>query len=109
MRFRMKKIGVFCWHKESFSSNRNQKKYMSRDLPVTPTNIITYCFARVPFSKIPSPFLLGATMKHYLGKENGTDEGNTHRDMYVNNLITGVDNKEEASRLLRAENPSSNR
>ena len=72
---------------------------MSRDLSVTPTNIIAYRYTRLPFGEISCPFLLAATIKHYLRKENGADEGNTHKDMYVNNLITDVNNKEEANRL----------
>ena len=63
------------------------------------TNIITYHFTRVPFGIISSSFLLGATRKHHLGNGNGTDECNIHRDIYVDNLITDVSSKEEASQL----------
>ena len=63
------------------------------------TNIITYRFTGVPFGIICSPFLLGATIKHHLGNGNGTDEFNIHKDIYVDNLITVVNSKEEASRL----------
>ena len=68
-----------------FASNTNQ--------------YITYRFTRVPFGITSSLFLLGATIKHHQGNGNGTDECNIHRDIYVDNLITGVNSKEEASRL----------
>ena len=37
--------------------------------PITPDNILTYCFKRVPFGIRSSSFLLGTTVKHHLEKE----------------------------------------
>ena len=42
--------------------------------PVSPNNPVTYRFTRIPFGIISSPFLLGATIKHYLTpKDNQAD------------------------------------
>ena len=68
-------------------------------MPVTPTNVITYRLTRVLFCIISSPLLLGATVKHHQVNRNETDECNIHRDIFVDNLITGVNGKEETSRL----------
>ena len=64
----------------------------------TPRNIVTYRFTRVPFGIISSPFLLGATIKHHL--ENSSEKiNNLSKDMYVDNLITGADNEDDAKKL----------
>ena len=108
MIFRTKKVGIVADIEKAFLQIGLQPK--ERDvtrllwlkdinLPVTPTNTITYRFKRVPFGITSSTFLLRATIKHHLGNENGTDECNIHRDIYVDNLVTGVNSKEEASRL----------
>ena len=108
IRFRTKKIGIAADKEKAFLQIELQpkEKDVTRflwlkdiNLPVTPTNIITYCFTKVPFGIISSPFLLGATIKHHLENGNGTDECNIHKDIYVDNMITGVNSKEEASRL----------
>ena len=42
--------------------------------PVSPNNLVTYRFTRIPFGIISSPFLLGATIKHHLTpKDNQAD------------------------------------
>ena len=108
MIFRTKKVGIIADIEKAFLQIGLQPK--ERDvtrllwlkdinLPVTPTNTITYRFARVPFGITSSTFLLGATIKHNLGNGNGTGECNIHRDIYVGNLMTGINSKEEASRL----------
>ena len=108
MRFQTKKIGIVADIEKFFlqiglqPKERNVTRFLwlkDINLPVTPANIITYCFTRVPFGIISSPFLLGATIKHHLGNGDRIDECNTHRDIYLDNLITGVNSKGEACRL----------
>ena len=95
MRFRTKNIGLQ-------PKERDVARFLRLtdvNLPVTPTNIINYCFTRVLFGIISRPLLFGATIKHYLESGNQTGECNIHRDIYVDNLPTGVNNQEEGSRL----------
>jgi len=48
-------------------------------------------FARVPFGLICSPFLLGATLKHHLLKEDTPLALNIMYNIYVDNLLIGTD------------------
>ena len=108
MRFRTKKIGIVADIEKTFlqiglqPTERDATRFLwlkDINLSVTPTNIITYRFTRVPFDMISSLFLLEATTNYHLGNWNGTDECNIHRNIYVDNFITGVNSKEEASRM----------
>ena len=58
-------------------------------------------FKRLPFGIISTPFLLGATIKHHLEKENSATAKNIDNDFYNDNLITGADNGKDAVRLYR--------
>ena len=113
MRFRIKKIGIIADVEKAFLQVAIQPK--ERDVtrfiwlkditrPPTQDNLQIYRFARVPFGIICSPFLLGATIKHHLEetqKSSQADRSNRNimQDIYVDNLITGADNEEEAIRL----------
>ena len=105
MRFRTRKIGTVAGIEKAFlqiglSKERDVKIFLwlkNINLPVTPTNVITYRLTRVLFCIISSPLLLGATVKHHQVNRNETDECNIHRDIFVDNLITGVNSKEETS------------
>ena len=59
-------------------------------------NLQIYRFCRVPFGVIPSRFLLGATIAYHLQRSNNQD---LQRDLYVDNLITGVRTVDEAKLL----------
>ena len=66
---------------------------MSRD------NMQEYKFCRVPFGVISSPFLLGATIEHHLDSYNSDVADKIKNDIYVDNLITEVNNVSEAKAL----------
>ena len=56
-------------------------------------------FCRIPFGAVSSPFLLGATIAHYLKRNNTPLAANLQRDIYVDNVVTGVHNLSEAKKL----------
>ena len=67
--------------------------------PDLESNIQVYRFCRVPFGVIPSPFLLGATITHHLQQSDNPFAERIKRDIYVDNVITGVNTLEEAKVL----------
>ena len=62
-------------------------------------NIQIYRFCRVPFGVISSPFLLSATITYHLQKSDNRFAKLLQRDIYVDNVITGVNTYEEAKLL----------
>jgi len=106
MRFRTKKIGMIADIEKAFLQVALQPKERDvtrflwlKDVNKSPTeeNIDIYRFTRVPFGIVSSPFLLGAVIKHHFSLRNNTTD--TSKDIYVDNLITGAESKEEAQRL----------
>ena len=96
-----------CWHIESFSPNwvaakkKRCHKITAAERYQFVSNSNQYHHSplqKSSFGEISSPFLSGPTIKHRLGKKNGTGESNIYRDIYVNNLKTEVNNKEEVIR-----------
>ena len=64
--------------------------------PVSRQNIQVYRFCRVPFGAIASPFLLAATVSYHLSHSSSTFARTILGDMYVDNIITGVQTITEA-------------
>ncbi|XP_057305140.1 uncharacterized protein LOC130642082 [Hydractinia symbiolongicarpus] len=105
MRFRTKKIGLIADIEKAFLqiSIQPQDRDVTRFLwlkdinrPPTKANLEEYRFTRVPFGIISSPFLLAGTVQNHL-EQNGTPEAlQIKDDIYVDNLITGKDDQEEA-------------
>ena len=62
-------------------------------------NIQIYRFARVPFSVISSPSLLGATVAHHLEKKANPVAEKIRKNIYVDNVITGIKTLVEAYQL----------
>jgi len=58
-----------------------------------------YRFFRVPFGVISSPFLLGATIANHLQNSDNPIAKDLQRDLYVDNLITGISTVDEAKLL----------
>jgi hypothetical protein len=67
----------------------------------TENNIQVLRFTRVPFFIISSPFVLMATISHHLDGQGTEYAMKIKRDMYVDNLVTGVNNEQEAVTLYK--------
>ncbi|XP_052771144.1 uncharacterized protein LOC128210829 [Mya arenaria] len=65
-------------------------------------NIEEFRFRRVPFGVISSPFLLGATIEHHLDTYGSALANQLKEDIYMDNIITGTDTKEEAVCLYKS-------
>ena len=61
-------------------------------------NIVVYCFYQVPLGLICSPFLLAATIKFHLQKEELPLALCILNNIYVNNVLIGVDSVSQAYR-----------
>ena len=64
--------------------------------PMSRTNITIYRFTRVLFGIISSPFLLAGTIDLHLSKTGTVNSKKALKDLYVDNLVTGARNLEEA-------------
>ena len=64
-------------------------------------NLATYRFCRVPFGLICSPFLLGATIKLHLKKENTPLALHILSNIYVDNVLIGLYSDEECSGIYK--------
>ena len=62
-------------------------------------NIMVYRFCRVSFGLICNPFLLAATIKYHLQKEESTLALQILNNIYVDNLLIGVNSVSEASKV----------
>ena len=68
---------------------------------VTGDNIQIYRFPRLPFGILSSPFLLSATVELHLDGTNTATAKQIKDDIYVDTLITGTSNDEEALQLYK--------
>ena len=62
-------------------------------------NLQAYHFCRVPFGVISSPFLLAATINYHLHQSDLPVAKKIKEDIYVDNVITGVDTLSNAKDL----------
>jgi len=109
LRFRLSPIGVISDIEKAFLNVGLQAK--DRDatrflwLNDTKTNLISdenlqiYRFCRIPFGIVSSPFLLSATINYHLKRTESTTAEHLQREIYVDNLITGVQNVAEGQQL----------
>ena len=65
-------------------------------LEVSDSNVIMFRFCRVPFGLICSPFLLAATIKYHLQKEESPLATHIQNNIYVDNVLIGVESVKEA-------------
>ncbi|EGT56834.1 hypothetical protein CAEBREN_32851 [Caenorhabditis brenneri] len=67
--------------------------------PATRNNIIEYRFTQIPFGMTCSPFLLAATINHYLNEMNNEIGERIRQNLYVDNVMLTTDKKEEIQDL----------
>ena len=108
--FRTKKIGIIADIEKAFLQVSIQEKDrdVTRFLWIKDIrkkerneNIETYRFTRIPFGIISSPFLLAGTVRHHLEEVNTAISRQIRDDIYVDNVVTGVDEENEAVKLYR--------
>lgn len=66
--------------------------------------VVTYQMTRVPFGVTSSPFLLAATLHHHLRNLPEQYDGTAdilRSHLYVDDLVTGVDSREQATKLCQ--------
>jgi hypothetical protein len=85
----------------------NDRRYVQflwlRDItkPPTPSNIRYLQFCRVAFGIVASPFLLNATVQYHLENNRNQFTERIKKDLYVDNLCTGVNTSTEAYSLYQ--------
>ncbi|XP_065195843.1 uncharacterized protein LOC135827242 [Sycon ciliatum] len=108
VRFRLFPVGITSDIEKAFlqvgldEPDRDYTRFLwLKDIsqPVSPANLVTYRFCRIPFGVISSPFLLSATIHHHLGNSNSTLGSEIRDSTYVDNVITGRNTADEASTL----------
>ncbi|VDO35874.1 unnamed protein product, partial [Brugia timori] len=67
--------------------------------PLNKDNLIVYRFTCVPFGIITSPFILAATLLYHFQNTDKNFYEKYGKSFYVDNLITSVNNTEEATTL----------
>ena len=70
-------------------------------------NIQEYRFCRVPFGVISSPFLLGATVESHLDSCSSQFCDQMKSDIYMDNLITGTEQKVKHYNYMQTARPYS--
>ena len=109
LRFRLSPVGVIADIEKAFLNvglqvqDRDATRFLwLRDSikASTENNLQTYRFCRVLFGVISSPFLLAATISHHLQQTDTSIAKKLHRDIYVDNVITGTDTLNNAKSIL---------
>ena len=108
LRFRLSLIGIISDIEKAFLSislqvrDRDVTRFLwlknTRTSDIT-NNLQVYHFCRIPFGVISSPFLLAAVICHHLKQISSPTAEQIHRDIYVDNLITGAQTVMEAHQL----------
>ena len=108
IRFRMHTIAVVADVEKAFLSvglqpqDRDVTRFLWLKNPKKVTvegNLQVFRFCRIPFGMVSSPFLLGATIVHHLKQTNTPLATSLQRDIYVDNVVTVVQNLSEAKNL----------
>lgn len=111
MRFRTHKIGIVSDIEKAFlqialkTDQRDVTRFIwlkdTGNTSVDNDNLQEYRFCRVPFGVISSPFLLSATVEHHLDYYNSAISNQLKRDIYMDNVITGVNTVQQAEKLYK--------
>ena len=117
LRFRPHKVALVADVEKPFlqvglqPDDRDVTRFLWLKDPSKPTlekNVQVLRFTRVPFGMISSPFLLAATIKYHLIKAATPIAHQIADNMYVDNMITGVETSRQADELYKEAKPSSN-
>ena len=108
LRFRMSPVGIIADIEKAFLnvglqvSDRDVTRFLWLRDPTNTNldnNLQIYRFCRIPFGVISSPFLLGATITYHLQRSSNRIAKDLLRNIYVDNLITGVDTVDKGKLL----------
>ncbi|XP_045205909.2 uncharacterized protein LOC123558098 [Mercenaria mercenaria] len=109
LRFRIHQVAIVSDIEKAFlqiglqESQRDVTRFLwvkDIDNPaVTQKQIQEYRFCRVPFGIISSPFLLSATIEYHLDCYESTLATQLKQDIYMDNVVTGIDSIEEGRKL----------
>ena len=109
LHFRTKRIGIIADIEKAFLQVglKEQDRDVTRFFWIIDTktkefnnNLETYRFIRIPFGIISSIFVLENTIQHHLGEYNSVITFKIKDDIYIDNLFTRTDCKEDAIKLL---------
>uniref|UniRef100_A0A8D8QQL5 Integrase catalytic domain-containing protein n=1 Tax=Cacopsylla melanoneura TaxID=428564 RepID=A0A8D8QQL5_9HEMI len=75
---------------------------------VHPDNIIHFRFTRVPFGIVSSPFILAATLKYHLVRQDSVEAKLISDSLYVDNLLRSVQTLEQAKAIFSVGNSTFN-
>ena len=110
LRFRLHKVALVPDVEKAFlqvglqPDDRDVTRFLWSKDPSKPTlekNVQVLRFTRVPFGMISSPFLLAAAIKHHLTKAATPIAHQIADNMYVDNMITGVETSRQADELYK--------
>ena len=110
LRFRLRKVAIIADIEKAFlqvglqDTERDVTRFLWLKDPKKLTldgNIQVYRFCRVPFGVISSPFMLAGTIIHLLENTESQFSDLIKQSMYVDNVITGVDNSEQAKEFYK--------
>ncbi|XP_063544854.1 uncharacterized protein LOC134753023 [Cydia strobilella] len=108
LKFRTKRYGILADVEKAFLQVALQED--DRDVTgflwlkdttkeATEDNLLYLRFCRVPFGVVASPFLLTATIRHYISQSNKALLKQVADKCYVDNLVTGADSLQEAKQI----------
>ncbi len=110
MRFRLYKVALVADVEKAFHQvglqpeDRDVTRFVRLKDATKPTlenNVQVLRFTRVPRGMITSPFLLAATVKYHLNREDTPVAKMISDNTYVDNTITGVATSEEADKFYK--------
>uniref|UniRef100_A0A1I7T9M5 Integrase catalytic domain-containing protein n=1 Tax=Caenorhabditis tropicalis TaxID=1561998 RepID=A0A1I7T9M5_9PELO len=87
------------------TQDRNVTKFLwvkNIELPPTGGNLITYRFTRIPFGMKCSPFLLAATIRHYLLLAANIISNEIGQNLYVDNIMVTTNDENQVLPKIRA-------